>query len=125
MAEPNDIGRLCSFYLHATVLIHPLAIPVQYVHESVSSLNPIHHTIPTPAFAPHCPVGPIGLAACIQVDASTPNFLAQEHLTLGEGFLKSPFVVKDGYLEVLQIWIRLRMTFSYRVFSLHTVAFIL
>jgi galactonate dehydratase len=29
--------------------------------------------------APHCPLGPIALAASIQVDATTPNFLIQEH----------------------------------------------
>ena len=50
--------------------------------------------------APHCPLGPIALAACMQVDAVTPNFLAQEHLTLGEGYLKTPFVVKEGFIDV-------------------------
>ncbi len=30
------------------------------------------------AVAPHCPLGPIALAACIQVDACTPNTLIQE-----------------------------------------------
>lgn len=29
--------------------------------------------------APHCPLGPVGLAASIQLDAATPNFLIQEH----------------------------------------------
>ncbi len=42
------------------------------------------------AVAPHCPLGPISLAAGLQVDASIPNFLAQEHTTFGEGYLKSP-----------------------------------
>lgn len=28
--------------------------------------------------APHCPLGPIAFAASVQVDAATPNFLAQE-----------------------------------------------
>jgi galactonate dehydratase len=28
--------------------------------------------------APHCPLGPIALAACLQVDFATPNFLIQE-----------------------------------------------
>ena len=28
--------------------------------------------------APHCPLGPIALAACLQVDVATPNFLIQE-----------------------------------------------
>ena len=52
------------------------------------------------AMAPHCPLGPIALAACLQVDAATPNFLCQEHVTLGEGYLREPFVVNDGYIEV-------------------------
>lgn len=30
------------------------------------------------ALAPHCPLGPIALAACLQVDACTPNFVIQE-----------------------------------------------
>ena len=30
------------------------------------------------ALAPHCPLGPIALAAALQVDACTPNFLIQE-----------------------------------------------
>jgi galactonate dehydratase len=52
------------------------------------------------AIAPHCPLGPISLAAGIQLDASIPNFLAQEHTTFGEGYLKNPFVFNDGYLEL-------------------------
>jgi galactonate dehydratase len=52
------------------------------------------------AVAPHCPLGPIALAACLQLDACTPNFLAQEHVTLGEGYLTDPFVIKDGYIDV-------------------------
>lgn len=50
--------------------------------------------------APHNPLGPISLAACIQLDASIPNFLMQEHTTLGEGYLKNPFVFKDGFVEL-------------------------
>jgi galactonate dehydratase len=52
------------------------------------------------AIAPHNPLGPISLAACIQLDASIPNFVAQEHTTLGEGYLKKPFVAVDGYVEL-------------------------
>lgn len=50
--------------------------------------------------APHNPLGPISLAACVQLDASIPNFIAQEHTTLGEGYLKNPFVVRDGYIDL-------------------------
>lgn len=51
-------------------------------------------------FAPHNPLGPINLAASLQLAANTPNFLAQEHRTLGEEYLKSPFEVKDGYIDL-------------------------
>jgi len=52
------------------------------------------------ALSPHCPLGPIALAACIQLDASIPNFLAQEQVTLGEGYLKEPFKLRDGFVEL-------------------------
>ena len=52
------------------------------------------------AVAPHCPLGPISLAACIQLDAAIPNFLAQEHVTLGAEYLKEPFELKDGFVEL-------------------------
>jgi galactonate dehydratase len=50
--------------------------------------------------APHNPLGPISLAACIQLDATIPNFVAQEHTTLGEGYLKEPFVCRGGFIEL-------------------------
>ena len=50
--------------------------------------------------APHCPLGPISLAAGIQVDAAIPNFVCQEHVNLGGGYLKQPFVIKEGYVDV-------------------------
>ena len=52
------------------------------------------------AVAPHCPLGPVALAACLQLDACIPNFLVQEHVTLGEGYLKEPFKLTDGYVEL-------------------------
>lgn len=57
------------------------------------------------AVAPHNPYGPLNLAASLQVDACTPNFLLQEFidpLGLGEGYLKRPFIVKDGYIDLPQ-----------------------
>jgi galactonate dehydratase len=54
------------------------------------------------SFAPHCPLGPVSLAACLQLDACTPNFLIQEHVTLGADYLKKPFVIKDGFIAVPQ-----------------------
>ena len=50
--------------------------------------------------APHCPLGPIALAACLQLDAMMPNFVAQELGSLGQGYLKEPFVPVDGYLPI-------------------------
>jgi galactonate dehydratase len=47
--------------------------------------------------APHNPLGPISLAACLQLDACIPNFLVQEQVSLGEGYLKEPFRIVDGY----------------------------
>jgi galactonate dehydratase len=52
------------------------------------------------AVAPHCPLGPIALAASLQLAACTPNFLCQEHVTLGETYLKEPFKVANGYIDV-------------------------
>jgi galactonate dehydratase len=52
------------------------------------------------AIAPHCPLGPIALAACLQVDACTPNFLCQEQVCLGEGYLMQPFENVGGYIPV-------------------------
>jgi galactonate dehydratase len=52
------------------------------------------------AIAPHNPLGPISLAAGIQLAASIPNFLCQEHVTLGGGYLKKPFEVRNGYVDI-------------------------
>jgi len=52
------------------------------------------------AIAPHNPLGPISLAAGIQLAASIPNFLCQEQVSLGEGYLKQPFTVKQGYVDL-------------------------
>ncbi|CAM3172469.1 galactonate dehydratase [Paenibacillus lupini] len=60
------------------------------------------------SIAPHNPLGPISLAACLQLDACTPNFLIQEHPSmaekwdLGEGYLKKSFEVIDGHVAIPQ-----------------------
>jgi galactonate dehydratase len=53
---------------------------------------------------PHCAIGPIAFAACLQVDAAVPNFLVQEQVDacLGAGLLKDDWVVEDGYIELPQ-----------------------
>ncbi|WP_224450320.1 galactonate dehydratase [Haloprofundus salilacus] len=62
------------------------------------------------AVAPHCPLGPIALAACVQVDACTPNTLIQEqsldiHYNATSDVLDylvdtDPFEYNDGYIEL-------------------------
>lgn len=52
------------------------------------------------AVAPHNPLGPISLASCLQLDACTLNAIIQEQVTLGEGYLRQPFVMEDGYIKV-------------------------
>lgn len=64
--------------------------------------------------APHCPLGPIALAACLQVDAVSANFLIQEqslgiHYHDGSNDLldylvdPSVFAFADGHLAVPQL----------------------
>jgi galactonate dehydratase len=63
------------------------------------------------AIAPHCPLGPIALAACLQLDFMTPNAIIQEQsagIHYNEGYdllnyLKDPsvFSFKDGYAQLL------------------------
>src|SRR5437016_1364794 len=52
------------------------------------------------AIAPHNPLGPISLAAGLQLAASIPNFMCQEQVSLGDGYLKQPFKVEKGYVDV-------------------------
>jgi len=64
------------------------------------------------AVAPHCPLGPISLAAALQIDACTPNVFIQEQ-SLGIhynqtndllDYLKNPDIFKyeDGYMKILE-----------------------
>lgn len=50
--------------------------------------------------APHNPLGPISLAAGLQLAAAIPNFLCQEQASLGDGYLKKPFVIENGHVLV-------------------------
>jgi len=62
--------------------------------------------------APHCPLGPIALAACLQVDAVSYNAIIQEqslgiHYNLGNDLLDyiqdpSVFAYNDGYVAIPQ-----------------------
>ena len=51
---------------------------------------------------PHCAIGPVAFAACMQVDAVVPNFLIQEQIDqcLGAGLLKEDWQVKNGHIEL-------------------------
>ncbi len=64
------------------------------------------------ALAPHCPLGPIALAACLQIAIATPNHVIQEmslgiHYNTGGHdlltYLADPsvFAVNDGHVEAL------------------------
>ncbi|GGG00740.1 galactonate dehydratase [Paenibacillus abyssi] len=63
------------------------------------------------AIAPHCPLGPIALAACLQLDTCSPNAFIQEqslgiHYNKGSDlldYLKDPgvFEYKDGFVNNL------------------------
>jgi galactonate dehydratase len=50
--------------------------------------------------APHNPLGPISLAAGLQLAAAIANFLCQEQVTLGEGYLKEPFRMEKGFVPI-------------------------
>ncbi|SEC80553.1 galactonate dehydratase [Paenibacillus sp. GP183] len=64
------------------------------------------------ALAPHCPLGPIALAACLQVDATAHNAFIQEqslgiHYNQGNDLLDyiddaSVFEYKDGFVNIPQ-----------------------
>ncbi|SEN29622.1 galactonate dehydratase [Mesobacillus persicus] len=64
------------------------------------------------AVAPHCPLGPIALASCLQVDATSHNAVIQEqslgiHYNQGSDlldYLNDPqvFEYKDGYVDMLK-----------------------
>ena len=64
------------------------------------------------ALAPHCPLGPIALAACLNVDATSYNAVIQEqsmgiHYNVGKSVLdyvhnKEDFAFKDGYVALPQ-----------------------
>lgn len=63
------------------------------------------------AVAPHCPLGPIALAACLQLDFCTPNAFIQEqslgiHYNVGGDIMdyladKSVFNYNEGYVELM------------------------
>ncbi len=85
---------------HAASYLQPDASHVGGISElrKVANLAEIYYM----HIAPHCAIGPVALAACLQVDATIPNFLIQEHVdhSIGEGILVEPWRVVDGYIEL-------------------------
>ena len=49
---------------------------------------------------PHSKEGIIGTTASMHVMASIPNFVIHEFATLGEGYIKEPFKVTNGYVPL-------------------------
>ncbi len=68
----------------------------------IAAMAEVYYT----GIAPHNPLGPVSLAACLQVDACMPNFVIQEFPCMDNGwdkgvkYLKKPFEVNNGYIEV-------------------------
>ena len=64
------------------------------------------------AVAPHCPLGPLALASCLQLAACTPNVAIQEmslgiHYNVGADLLsycgdKAELTPQDGFLPIPQ-----------------------
>lgn len=64
------------------------------------------------AVAPHCPLGPIALAACLHLDACSPNAFIQEqslgiHYNVGNDLLdyvkdSSVFAYRGGFVDILK-----------------------
>lgn len=66
------------------------------------------------AFAPHCPIGPLALAACLQLGAAVPNFVIQE-VSMGIHYngpsedlttlVRNPemFAISDGTMAVPEL----------------------
>jgi galactonate dehydratase len=83
---------------HAATILQPDLCHAGGIHEVhiIAGMAEAYYA----GIAPHNPLGPISLAACIQLDASIPNFIAQEHTTLGEGYLKQPFTCVDGFVAL-------------------------
>lgn len=105
-------------YFHRSDFLAPLQAGVAVVQPDIShaggisevrriaALAEIHDAV----LAPHCPLGPIALAASLQVAFATPNFLIQEqslgiHYNAGKDlidYLIDPAVFRfvDGHVEL-------------------------
>jgi galactonate dehydratase len=88
------------FEKHAVALIQPDGSHVGGITElkKVANMAEVYYM----HIMPHCAIGPVAFAACMQVDAVVPNFLMQEQVDacLGDGLLKENWQVKNGYVEL-------------------------
>ncbi|MDA8001458.1 MAG: galactonate dehydratase [Alphaproteobacteria bacterium] len=96
------------FATRAAAVVNPDTAHVGGISEMIriGHLAEIHDV----ALAPHCPLGPVALAACLQVDAVCHNAFIQEqslgiHYNQGDDLNdclapQSRFVVEDGFLAV-------------------------
>jgi galactonate dehydratase len=88
------------FEKHAVSLIQPDASHVGGISElkKVANMAEVYYM----HIMPHCAIGPVAFAACMQVDAVVPNFLIQEQVDacLGNGLLQEDWVVEDGFIEL-------------------------
>ena len=68
--------------------------------KKVAGMAEAHHI----KVIPHNPLSPVSTAACVQLDASIPNFALQEYTGEAEppksDLLVEPLELKDGYLTV-------------------------
>jgi galactonate dehydratase len=88
------------FEKHAAAYVQPDAAHVGGISElkKVANMAEVYYM----HVLPHCAIGPVAFAACLQVDAAIPNFLAQEQVDvgLGNGLLRENFVVSDGHIAL-------------------------
>ena len=88
------------FEKHAAAYIQPDASHVGGVTElkKVANMAEVYYM----HVLPHCAIGPVAFAACLQVDAVTPNFLVQEQGDgcLGNGLLEEDWKVAGGHVEL-------------------------
>ncbi len=88
------------FEKHAVAYIQPDGSHVGGISElkKVANMAEVYYM----HVLPHCAIGPVAFAACLQVDAVIPNFLAQEQVDvcLGNGLLETDFVVEGGHVAL-------------------------
>ncbi|NDL60285.1 galactonate dehydratase [Phytoactinopolyspora mesophila] len=113
-STPIAMGERCY---HRSEFAGPLQAGVSVVQPDISHAGGISEVrrvaalaeIYDAVLAPHCPLGPIALAASLQVAFATPNFLIQEqslgiHYNVGNDLLDylidpSVFQFFDGYVQ--------------------------